>query len=276
MKISYILPTICQDMIGIKALVQSISIQKDHDHEIIIVDQSKNFCCEQLKSFPNVIYIKSNVQGLSHCRNIGLSQAQGDIIAFPDDDCFYDETTINIVLSTFTENPKIDIILGRQVDPNTNSSPKFQGDVSDNVSIKKLNYYGNSVTIFVRCLSDNFKSITFDERFGAGTYFGSHEETDYLLQHLKYGANILYQPDIIIYHLIDGYSDWEKDKTISYARGMGAYYKKNCFEYTFSLLTLVLRPFVGCLLACFQFDYHKARYRYWRLIGNIAGFITYH
>lgn len=60
-------------------------------------------------------YIHSNIKGLSHARNIGLQKVTGDIVGFPDDDCWYDDTTLELVEKTFRKQD-YDGITGTPID----------------------------------------------------------------------------------------------------------------------------------------------------------------
>ncbi|NOR79714.1 MAG: glycosyltransferase [Methyloprofundus sp.] len=73
-------------------LVKCLQNQIERDFEIVIVDQSVNCWCgaEQEYGFP-VLYYHSPVKGAVRARNTGAALAQGEIIAFTDDDCLPDE-----------------------------------------------------------------------------------------------------------------------------------------------------------------------------------------
>lgn len=67
--------------------------------EIIIVDQnSHNKIKNIISKFPfvsrNSKYFKVNFKGLSRARNFGLKHVTGEIICFPDDDCWYSDINL--------------------------------------------------------------------------------------------------------------------------------------------------------------------------------------
>jgi hypothetical protein len=63
----------------------------------------------------------STKRGNSFNRNLGISQAKMTIIAFPDDDCFYDVDVIKKILEIFQTNEGIDGVSGNWLDTATNA-----------------------------------------------------------------------------------------------------------------------------------------------------------
>ena len=62
------------------------------DYEVILVDDgSTDRTPEIARTFGSVRYIRQTNQGLSAARNAGMRAAQGEIVAFTDDDCRADE-----------------------------------------------------------------------------------------------------------------------------------------------------------------------------------------
>ena len=69
------------------------------DYEVILVDDgSTDRTPEIAKAFPSVRYIRQTNQGLSAARNAGIRAAQGEIVAFTDDDCRADEDWLYYVI----------------------------------------------------------------------------------------------------------------------------------------------------------------------------------
>ncbi len=90
-KVSVIVP-VYNDKSHIDALLRSLLEQDFEEYEIIAVDdRSTDGSWERLETYtddPRLRALRSPVNGGSgKCRNIGASQARGDIIAFIDSDC---------------------------------------------------------------------------------------------------------------------------------------------------------------------------------------------
>ena len=103
MKFSLILCTLGQIWL-IRKNLDSIVKQSYKNLELIIVDQNDNDVLSSiLKDYDDKIFIKhiKSEKGLSKSRNIGISVAEGDIIAFPDDDCEYKIDTLQNVYEFF-------------------------------------------------------------------------------------------------------------------------------------------------------------------------------
>jgi glycosyltransferase involved in cell wall biosynthesis len=99
----------------------SVLKQKDidiNDIEIIFVDQGNNK--EIINDFNkklNIIYLKIDEVSLSKARNYGFKYAKGDIIGFPDDDCWYDKNYLVEVHNYFMENRNVAMWISNVKDP---------------------------------------------------------------------------------------------------------------------------------------------------------------
>ena len=86
----------------LKRFVESLNNQLNIDLssiQLIFIDQGNNISSfNDLNKKIDFTYIKYHKCGLSEARNIGLKHVKGDIIAFPDDDCWYNPLTLSKVL----------------------------------------------------------------------------------------------------------------------------------------------------------------------------------
>src|SRR5579864_3540599 len=90
-KFSLILATVGR-LDEVARFLQHLGRQTYRDFELIIVDQNSDDVLERLirqyqGCFP-VLHLRSE-PGLSRARNVGLQHFSGDVVAFPDDDCWY-------------------------------------------------------------------------------------------------------------------------------------------------------------------------------------------
>ena len=91
--------------IFLKRMIDSIINQKFRNYEIIIVNNGSNDETNLLlekyiykyRDFINVVNINNST--ISHARNVGLDVANGDYIAYVDDDDFCDREYLNILYS---------------------------------------------------------------------------------------------------------------------------------------------------------------------------------
>jgi len=202
------------------------------EFEIIIVDQNDYINLEPIVSDYrdkglNIVHIKEPEKNLSKARNIGIANSKYEIIGFPDDDCYYETDTLSNILYTF-QNQICDIAIARWVE-NEFEYGKYSKNISTEEIISFKTCPLSSITIFAKKKLLNDLN-GFDIRLGVGQWFGAGEETDLIMRASRWGAMILYVPNIIVHHKFNKLSknDLPKfSKTISRSRGTGAIYSKN-------------------------------------------------
>ncbi len=214
----------------VKYFLRSLQDQKE-GLEVIIIDQNDDDRLQQIiKPFQKslkIVHLTSK-PGLSRSRNLGIREASGDIIAFPDDDCEYLPDTLTNVASFFESHPGASGVSGRTVDRSgANSAGKF-GDREEEITRSNIWRSHNSVGLFLK-IEVTAKVGDFDEQMGLGSYFSSSEETDYVIRSLKLGFKLYYDPSIKIYHpRVDILSqDKLAQRGLNYGRGVGRLLKKH-------------------------------------------------
>lgn len=279
MKISLIMATLGRE-VEVEVFLNSLSRQTMQDFELIVVDQNnhdkvKNLCDQYQKKIP-IKYIHSNIKGLSHARNIGLQKVTGDIVGFPDDDCWYDDTTLELVEKTFRKQD-YDGITGTPID-------KFGGVLINNflkndayLNLQNVWHGGISYTIFLKSTICNRIGI-FDEDLGVGanTLFGSAEETDYLIRCLNIDSKIYYMKKLRVYHPRKnslGTSDDIKRAKL-YGYGLGAVLKKHSYPVSYVLKTFI-RPLLGSIIALCLGNVALGQFRYNTFRGRLFGWLSY-
>ena len=107
MKISVIIPTYNRDKFLKRALI-SVYSQTYKVNEIIVIDDgSTDNTSRILKDFPDVIYIYQDNSGVSSARNLGITVAKNDWIAFLDSDDEWKEKKIEEQVSFHKLHPNI-------------------------------------------------------------------------------------------------------------------------------------------------------------------------
>ncbi|MCL2832367.1 MAG: glycosyltransferase family 2 protein [Treponema sp.] len=267
---SLILPTINRST-ELDFFLQSLNTQTYSQFELIIIDQNSEYFIENLcKKYKfNIKIIKNNTKGLSLNRNIGLKYATGDIIAFPDDDCEYDPQTLEKVNIFFIKNPEYNFYTCNTKEKHTEQSV-FSG-LSKNTQISKYNFMrtGVSITIFIK--SKALHQFKFDEQLGAGTAFGSGEESDLLLYLIKNNNKGFYFSHDFIYH---PNTKNTVQRSFLYGKGFGALFKKGVFTYNFYSLLLIY--FLYICKNIINIFYKKDKYnQITKLKGRLIGFFQY-
>lgn len=209
-------------------LLDSLVNQSYKDFELIIVDQNPHDKIKEIvteyEDRINIQYIKSDRKGLSLNRNIGLQHVTGEIIGFPDDDCYYSPNILEKVVETFNCHGDISFCATDWKDSIMLGNPARC--FSEMPITKKLTYkMCISFNLFVR----NNWNVKFDEQLGVGAPFGAGEETDYLYSLIKISnQNGWFFNSGGIFHPVETNRDIKK--THNYAIGQGAVWKKDLKE----------------------------------------------
>jgi glycosyltransferase involved in cell wall biosynthesis len=86
-------------------------------YEIIMIDNaSKDRSPDIVKKYPDIISLREYRKGPYVCRNAGIAQAKGDIIAFTDADCVVAHDWLEKINAAITSGT--DIVLGSRTFPN--------------------------------------------------------------------------------------------------------------------------------------------------------------
>jgi glycosyltransferase involved in cell wall biosynthesis len=213
-------------------LLDSLASQAYPELECIIVDQNLDRRVKDIvDSWKRSLNIRTvdSVPGLSRSRNVGLALAKGDILAFPDDDCWYSPRLLANVSSWFEQHAEYGFLTVGAEDLNGVSSGNRW--IQDHCEIRPSNAFRTtfSSTIFVRRTAAA-KDNLFDEAIGAGagTRFGSGEETDYILGLMATGARGYFDRTWNIGHpkrdMLSGQVN--KLRAFSYGSGMGYVLRK--------------------------------------------------
>lgn len=209
-----------EPLLFVKSLVGQ-NMSKDL-FELIVVDQNKDSALfDAVQGFVgdiNIKYIKSSVTGLSRNRNIGLLQATGNYVCFPDDDCLYYPDTLSKVYEKF-KCTDCSMVLGRIYD-RVLRQPIIKCWPDRESIITKWNFqrYSSSITIFARR-----RDVLFSENLGAGTFNGSCEDLDFIYRYVVGVGGICYFPEIEVWHPAQDISEISSAKVSSYGRGFGKF-----------------------------------------------------
>lgn len=200
MKISLVLATIDRSC-EVERFLYHLKKQNYKNFELIVVDQNSDKKLEPIlepfKACFSIIHIKSCERGASRARNLGMQYINGDIIGFPDDDCWYAENLLEEVYRFFSQDTQWDGICGRAINEKEKTVvvrfSRREGHIS------RLNVWSRGVTFTMFFRSEVLDNVCcFDEELGvgAGTPWGSGEETDYLIRVVDASFKIFYNPGL--------------------------------------------------------------------------------
>lgn len=233
----------------VRLLLDSLARQSYHNFELVLVDQNEHNLLElMLKDYANsfnFIYVKSKVHSLSYNRNLGLQYCSGDILGFPDDDCYYDNNVLEEVANILDKYDKL-ILAATAVKDTRNGLIWMQS---------KQKYLKRSSTLRY-CFSNNIfvrkTNVLFDVRLGVGSFWGSGEESYYLWTIMGKKAKGIFLSEVYIHHPYSTIFN-NVQKAYSYGLGFGALFKKEIvlrghYVYVFLFAYYIIRSLAGCVL----------------------------
>lgn len=257
----------------LKRFFKSINQQKNIDFsqvQLIFVDQGDN---EDLLSIFNpvidIVYLQHAPCSLSMARNMALPFVKNNIVAFGDDDCWYDEFCLEQVLTKLSQG--LDGVIGQSINEhgkNNVPTPKCQTRLS------VYNHPGAiSYTIFLKF----DEALKFDENIGVGSPYGlaSGEETDYLIEFIRKHPKVYFCPSVKVYHpeKLSSYFKNFYQKNYQYSRGAGYLLKKQHYPLLLKIKCFV-RPLGGIFIHLMKGDVSRSKRSFYILSGRIVGYFT--
>jgi glycosyltransferase involved in cell wall biosynthesis len=278
MKLSLILATRGRTA-ELHRLFRSLLGQSYKNFVTIVVDQNEDDrvapvlaqYADQLEFF----HIRSETRGHAAANNVGLRVADGDIIGIPDDDCWYAPDLFERLVKTFEQHREWDGLTGREaVSPEAPIGHRFDLEAGQ---VTAANVWRRHISFTMFFRREKLNSLLYDEALGvgAGTVWGSGEETDFLLRFVEAGNYVQYDPAFVVFH-----PDWAGGpmtpqvfrKAYSYGVGMGRVLQTHPFPVRI-VVKYLFRPFAGTLVALATGRFPKARYHWSIAIGRLSGWL---
>ena len=279
MRFSLVLATIGRSD-DVARFLDSLNAQVGCEVQLIVVDQNKDDRIERLLAGKpwifEVLHLRST-PGLSYARNVGLKHVDGDIVAFPDDDCWYGPGLLLQVQQALLSDATIDGVTGRSVDEHMAESggrfSRVEAMLDDyNVWSSAISY-----TIFLRAAVCQQVTGGFDEALGVGakTRFGSGEETDYLIRAIRSGARLRYWPQLTVFHpnKLMALGPSAMSRALTYGMGMGRVLVKHAYPWHYRVKVLA-RPLIGALAAALTLQAGLCRFRWATASGRLRGMLA--
>lgn len=277
MKFSLVMATLGRaDEIG--HYLASLSAQTHRDFELIVVDQNRDdrlvpFLERYRTEFP-IIHLRSE-PGVSRARNAGLEEITGEVVGFPDDDCWYPVDLLERTARFLEDHPNIDGVTGRAVDETGADFARFDKSPG---TLTLYNAFKRSITFCAFFRSSVVAGMGgFDESLGpgAGTIWGAGEDNDFPLSAIEKGFEIYYNPQLVAFHLSTlrhGYLE-AAERAYNYGAGFGRVWRKHNVP-VWLVAYYLLRPFGGALLSLAGGRKDKARYHWRAFRGRLKGWFS--
>lgn len=261
----------------IAKLLATLEEQTFRNFELIVVEQNDEPLLVDVLSqewnFPVTHLHTPGEQGASHGRNRGLARARGDILLFPDDDCWYPPSTFEHAINMM-QSKSLDALTGRPTDEAGNSingryEEQSQKIVRSNVWTTQIEW----IAFWRRSLLDRLNG--FDEMIGVGALspWQSAEGQDLMLRALDVGARAWYDPDLNGHD--EGIDPRKADPAFitrarAYGRGMGFVMRKHRVGVVTPSYFLS-RSMMGSLLALVTGHLRLSKFHALAALGRLEG-----
>lgn len=195
--------------------------------EVIVVDNAstddtRHVVERAAAHHPGLVrYCREPRPGLSFARNAGILAAQGDILAFTDDDVLVGETWLEEIQREFSRDPQLMMLGGRVLLAHETLQP-----VAIQPSEERQEFVFPFAGTFVMGANMAFRRELFaqlggfDVRLGAGQFLAGAEDADFFYRALKVGHKLLYAPNVVVAHAHDRVTA-EQAARLEYGYGKG-------------------------------------------------------
>jgi glycosyltransferase involved in cell wall biosynthesis len=256
-------------------LLCSLKGQTYRDFELLVVDQNPDDrLAEILKPYASDFSLRRMRSAVGHSKafNMARKKVSGEIVCFPDDDCWYDTRLLQRVSDLLAAHPDWSGLTGREiVEPGFTSGGRWD---KHRGPLNPANIWRRAITFSIFLRGDVVREYAFDESLGvgAGTPWGAGEETDYLLRLLKDGHCLFYDPEIAIWHQgrSGPYTAGTFTKARRYAMGIGRVLRKHDYSMA-SVAYHLIRPLGGAVLSLASGNSDKSHYHWSIFAGRAAG-----
>jgi GT2 family glycosyltransferase len=257
--------------------------QKIPPEKIILIDQNVEALNlpEDLSANSSIIRTRTTKKSVSAARNTLVIPEGTKWIFFCDDDGFpcddYSEKLKKIIL----ENPTLEILAGSIVREDNKEyyslRHKKGGSLKSFRNTKNL--MGSNFVIKSKVFDELGR---FDENFGAGSHWGSSEETDFCWKAYFSGKNMEFFPELIVYHVSPFNESAENgfNKSFKYGVGKGALvskwlFKKKKIKVLYELMEMLTVPFIQSCRGLVTLKFGLIATNFAALIGRIYGMFKY-
>jgi glycosyltransferase involved in cell wall biosynthesis len=255
--------------------------QTFRDFEVLVVDQNSGSDVSALlarHSLPRQ-YFRSQQRGAARGRNIALEIAQGDILAIPDDDCWYPPNLLDTIAKWFEGHPDIDMLCisecnpeGEAMVPENPPPAGFSTDQPIGFHMKRSVWWAQSSMVFMRRkVRDTIGLLNESLGVGSDTKYQSGEETDYFLRAMHAGSRMWFEPSIKVFHVELRTPERQTKSTYAYSVGAG-YVLRLHHCGLLQLLAVVSRSLGGAVISACRGELRQVSLYLHRAQGIFIGY----
>lgn len=186
--LSVIIPTRCRDAY-LRQAIESVLAQEELEKEIIVVDNEPSESTRDVCSDYPLRYLQYDQEGPSAARNLGVSHAKGELLAFLDDDDLWPPGSLRARLDNWQRTGRNTLVVGR--------ARRFVATLDDEICF--LDSMEESRHLLVLGASLMTKD-SFLEAGGFDESISAHEDTDLWIRIKSSGTRISYIPEICLHY----------------------------------------------------------------------------
>jgi glycosyltransferase involved in cell wall biosynthesis len=249
----------CGRTTEVATLLASVLSQRRDDIEVILVDQNADDrllpAIEEVQGRLTIRHLRTTDRNVSAARNLGLDAAQGEIVAFPDDDCWYPDNLLDGVDQWFKMSAQYSVLaVGAVDDEGIPSGNRWIQNACDITPWNSLRTTFCS-SLFLSAVEES-RRVRFDSRISRG------EETDFILRLLDTGLRGRFDRRLCVRHprrdMMSG--TVSRERAVSYGAGMGRLVRRHSLTVLWAALVIydlarasmvILRGRPGDAVFCF-------------------------
>lgn len=229
--------------------LHSLLAQAYQDYEVLVLDQSASDAVERavwsvVGKQERLRFLRTEVVGKSRAINRLIEVAQGELLAFTDDDTIMPPDWLAKIALAFRENPDADILFG-QVEASEEALhiPYSRTPV---LGFTERRYLARGEMVGMGANMAMRRSIAvraggFDPLLGPGAPMFAAEEGDFVFRAQRVGARILLEPSVTLIHRAWRSAEEWKRVLYGYGTGDAAFGLKHLRCYDWRMLWPFLR-----------------------------------
>jgi GT2 family glycosyltransferase len=256
-------------------LLTSLDAQTLKDFEVLVVDQNADDRLVPLLakfSHLTIRHLRSQ-PGVSLARNAGLRAVHGELLAVPDDDCWYPCDLLQQVSNWFHSHSDFDgLLVGLRNAAGLPMKPKWAPGAG-NCTRDNVWDCAAAASAFVR--RSSIEAVGgFNEQLGPGpaAVFQACEDIDFCIRALALGFRLWYDPGFAVYHPELSAPDRLRRTTYPYALAYGYVLRLHRYPAHYFLRRLA-RSVGGMLVSLCKLDLANARLYWLRAAGQLRGYL---
>ena len=261
-------------------LFTSLEQQTHRDFNVIVVvDQNSDgqLVAPILAEFAGRLEIRhlTSPPGLSRARNRGIREATGEIVGFPDDDCWYSSDALRTLDNMLLANPEWHAVMGEAIDESHRPIMPWR-DRSGRATKPMIFRRAVSCACFVR--AEVLRKVGgFDESLGLGAEvpWQGGEDGDLMLRINEGGFHVQYEKSLRIHHprIFLSFGESSRAKRYRYSLGDGRLLHKHPMPLWWMTLFFAV-PVCRMMFATARLRLQEAHFHWVTATGRAKGFLS--